>query len=97
MPKMARPLEITSRLVTVLARSAGFRNNAAPTTAPSFTWVVRAATAERVVYASRQRPPGAALPDMRWSPVKNESKPAASPATTSSVRRSNAFRVPSSQ
>ncbi len=45
MPRNARPLEITSRVVTILARSAGLRYVTPVTSVPSLTFVVRAARA----------------------------------------------------
>ncbi len=52
MPRIARPDEMTSSVVTTLARNAGFRYVTPVTIAPSLTRDVRAATAPRIVYAS---------------------------------------------
>jgi hypothetical protein len=49
MPRNARPEEITSRVVTILARIAGFRYVTPVTRVPSLTFFVRAARAPRSV------------------------------------------------
>ena len=51
-PRNARPDDTTSRVVTILARMAGFRYVTPVTSVPSLTRFVRAASAPRRVYAS---------------------------------------------
>jgi hypothetical protein len=52
MPRIARPDETMSSVVTVFARNAGFRYVTPVTIAPSLMRDVRAATPESNVYAS---------------------------------------------
>ena len=91
MPQMARPFEMTSRQLTVLARNAGLRYVIPPTMHPRRTFDVRAAMADSKVYASNISWSGA--PSMgswkKWSITKTLSKPLVSAATAVAAMVSN--------
>ena len=66
MPRIARPDETTSSVVTTFARNAGLRYVTPVTMAPSMTREVRAATALRSVYASSIGSDGGPMCPIWW-------------------------------
>ena len=74
---MSRPLEIWSRLVSVLAVTTGFRSGSTKTPVPSFILVVRAAIAIRMDRASKTGKAGS-TPNSMWSHTQRDSKPSSS-------------------
>jgi hypothetical protein len=90
-PKMARPPEITSSVVTILARSDGLRYVTPETNAPSLTRDVPGATAPSNVYASNMGCSGGPMLAIcwKWSITNNESNPESSAAEAISLIRSN--------
>ncbi len=91
MPWIARPPEITSSVVVILAWSAGLRYVTAPTSRLRFTRSVRAASAGRIVFPSSIQFSGGPTPRIwcRWSITSTVSKPDDSAVVAMSERRSN--------